>query len=338
MRALVTGASGFIGRRLARKLAREGHDVVCLVRRTSRTAGLEGPSIGLAIGDVTDPASLESALRGRDHIFHLAAVVQAAAESDFETVNVAGTRHLVEAALRAGPAIRRFVLVSSIAAAGPSGPDRPGTERDEPRPVTAYGRSKLASERIALQAAGRLPVTIIRPPNVIGPGSPELERAMGLLRLRLAPAIGDGQPRTSLIDVDDLVDALILAAGDPRAVGRTYYVTDGRAYAWPEITGALADEFCARGPRIRVPFAAQMLAAGVTEASARLSRRRPALTRDIVRAGRNSFWLYDGSRIREELGYRPATSMRESIRRAVEAYRAARARSSGMRGREAESR
>jgi len=338
MKALVTGASGFIGRRLAQKLAREGHDVICLVRRTSRTAGLEGPSIGLAVGDVTDPASLESALRDRDHIFHLAAVVQAAAASDFETVNVAGTRHLVEAALRAGPAIRRFVHVSSIAAAGPSGPDRPGTEDDEPRPVTAYGRSKLAAERVVLQAAGRLPVTIIRPPNVVGPGSPELERAMGLLRLRLAPKVGDGRPRTSLIDVDDLADALILAAGDPRAAGRTYYVTDGLAYAWPEITGALAEELAAGRLRIPVAFGAQMLAAGLAEAAARLSRRRPALTRDIVRAGRDSFWLYDGSRIREELGYRPATSMRLSIRRAVEAYRAGRTRSSGERGREAEGR
>jgi nucleoside-diphosphate-sugar epimerase len=335
MKALVTGASGFIGRRLALKLARGGHDVVCLVRRTSRTTGLEGPSIRLAVGDVTEAASLDSALRGRDHIFHLAAVVQAADERVYEAVNVAGTRHLVDAALRAGPEVKRFILVSSIAAAGPSGPDRPGTEDDETRPVTAYGRSKLAAERAVRQAAGRLPVTIIRPPNVIGPGSPELERAMDLLRLRIVPAIGDGRPRTSLIDVDDLVDALILAAGDPRAVGRTYYVTDGRDYAWTEITEALAEEFAVGRFRIRVPFAVQILAAGVTEAAARLTGRPPALTRDIVRAGRNFFWLYDGSRIGAELGYRPATSMRESIRRAVEAYRAGRARPDRTRGREA---
>jgi nucleoside-diphosphate-sugar epimerase len=335
MKALVTGASGFIGRRLVRKLARDGHDVVCLVRRTSLTAGLEGPSIGLAVGDVTDAASLDAALRDRDHIFHLAAVVQAADEKDYEAVNVAGTRLLVEAALRVAPAVKRFVLVSSIAAAGPSGPERLGVEDDEPRPITAYGRSKLAAERAVLQASGRLAVTIVRPPNVIGAGSPELERAMGLLRLKLVPAIGDGRPRTSLIDVDDLVDALVLAAGDDRAAGRTYYVTDGRAYAWPEITGALAEEFAAGRPRIRVPFAVQLLAAGAAEAAARLTGRRPALTRDIVRAGRDGFWLYDGSRIRQELGYRPATPMRESIRRAVETYRSRRVRPAGGQGRKA---
>jgi dihydroflavonol-4-reductase len=335
MRALITGASGFIGRRLARKLASDGHDVVCLVRRTSRTVGLESPSIGLAVGDVTDPASLETALRGRDHVFHLAAVVQAADETAYEKVNVAGTRNLIEAALRAAPALERFVLVSSIAAAGPSGPDRLGTEDDEPRPATAYGRSKLAAERAVLQAAARLPATIVRPPNVIGPGSPDLERAMDLLRRRIVPAIGDKRPRTSLIDVDDLVDALILVAGDARAVGRTFYVTDGRAYAWPEVTEALAAELAVGRLRVGVPFGAQLLAAGVTEAAARLTGRSPALTRDIVRAGHDSFWLYDSSRIREELGFRPATSMRESIRRAVEAYRAGRARSRQTQGREA---
>ncbi len=88
----------------------------------------------------------------------------------------------------------------------------------------------------------RLPATIVRPPNVLGPGSKELAGAIGLLRRRLAPVIGDERPRTSLVDVDDLVSALILAADHPRAVGETYFVTDGGSYAWPEIMAALAEE------------------------------------------------------------------------------------------------
>ena len=317
MKALVTGASGFIGRRLASALARRGHDVACLVRKTSKTACLDGLPVELIVGDLGDPGSLDAAVAGRDWVFHLAGVVQAAGESAFAAANVEGTRNLVEACLRQAPGPERFVFVSSIAAAGPSAPDRPGTETDEPRPVTAYGRSKLAAEGVVQETALRLPATIVRPPNVLGPGSKELERAIGLVRKRIFPAVGDGRPRTSLIDVDDLVEALILAASNVRSIGQTYYVTDGRAYAWPEITAALAEELGVGRFRIRVPHGAQILAARFAEAVARLTGKPPALTRDIVRAGRDHFWIYDGSKIERELGFRPRSTMRDSVRRSV---------------------
>jgi nucleoside-diphosphate-sugar epimerase len=317
MKALVTGASGFIGRRLALALAGRGHDVACLVRRTSRTEGLREAGLRLVVGDLRDAASLEAAVAGRDWVFHLAAVVQAVDAGAFEEANVEGTRRLVEACLRAAPGLGRFVFVSSIAAAGPSAAGRPGRESDEPRPVTDYGRSKLRAEAVVGQAAGRLPATVIRPPNVLGPGSKEIATAIALLRKRLVPAIGDERPRTSLVDVDDLVEALILAAGQPRSAGRTYYVTDGGAYAWPEIIAALAGELGVGRFRIRVPSGVQLAAGTLAEAAARLTGKPPALTRDIVRAGRDHFWLYDGSRIERELGFRARFTMRDSIRRTV---------------------
>jgi len=321
MKILVTGASGFIGRRLAGELARRGHQVACLVRRTSVTAPLEDTPVELIIGDLADKPSLERAVAGKDLVFHLAGAVQAVDEPAFEAANVDGTRNLVEACLGAKAPPGRFVYVSSIAAAGPNPSERPAVEDDPPRPVSAYGRSKLAAELVVLGAGARLPATIVRPPNVIGPGSKELGQAIRLLRWRIVPAVGDGRPRTSLIDVDDLVEALILAAGSPASGGRTYYVTDGRAYAWPEITAALAEEVGVRGPMIRVPYRAQLLAAGLAEAAARRTGGPPLLTREIVRAGRDGYWIYDGSRIERELGFRPRYGMRDSVRRAVQAAR-----------------
>jgi len=317
MKALITGASGFIGGRLASTLAGRGHDVACLVRRTSRTDRLRAPGLRLVTGDIRDQASLEAAVADRDTVFHLAAVIQAVNGASFEDVNVEGTRRLVEACLRSAPRLRRFVLVSSIAAAGPSRPGRPATEDDEPEPVTAYGRSKLLAEDVVRRASDRLPATIIRPPNVLGPGSPEIERAIGLLKKRIVPGIGDRRPRTSLIDVDDLVEALVLAAEDARSLGRTYYVTDGAAYAWPEITEALAEELGLGRFRILVPAAVQFAAASLAEAASRLTGKPPALTRDIVRAGRDHFWIYDGSRIERDLGFKARFKMRDSVRRAV---------------------
>ncbi|MBE3126312.1 MAG: NAD-dependent epimerase/dehydratase family protein [Acidobacteria bacterium] len=321
MRALVTGASGFIGRRLVMELVRRGHETACLVRPTSKTAPLRDLPVEFVLGDIGDAASLAHSVKDRDHIFHLAGVIQAIDGPAFETANARGTRNLVDACLRAAPAIKRFVFVSSIAAAGPSPDGKALTEDDEPRPVSAYGRSKLAAERIVLEAGARMPVTIVRPPNVLGPGSKEIERTLGLLRKRLVPALGDNRPRTSLVDVDDLVEALLLAAENPRSVGRTYFVTDGQAYAWPEITAAIAEELGVKRFMIKVPFGFQILAARFAETAARLGRKPPLLTREIVRAARDHFWIYDGSKIERELDFHPRYGLRESVRRAVEESR-----------------
>ena len=321
MKTLVTGASGFIGRRLVMELARRGHEIACLVRPTSKTAPLRDLAVEFVLGGLGDAASLVRAVEGRDHIFHLAGVIQAVDGPAFETANVQGTRNLIDACLRVASGVKRFVFVSSIAAAGPSPGGKALTEDDEPSPVSAYGRSKLAAEYIVLAAKDKLPVTIVRPPNVLGPGSKEIERTLGLLRKRLVPALGDERPRTSLVDVDDLVEALLLAAESPRSVGQTYFVTDGRAYAWPEITAAVAEELGIERFTVTVPFAAQLLAAWLAETTAHLSRKPPLLTREIVRAARDHFWIYDGSKIERELGFHPRYGLRESIRRAVEESR-----------------
>ena len=321
MKALVTGASGFIGRRLVMELVRRGHETACLVRPTSKTAPLRDLPVEFVLGDLGDAASLVHAVKGRDHIFHLAGVIQAVGGPAFETANVMGTRNLVDACLQAAPGVKRFVFVSSIAAAGPSPDGKALTEDDEPSPVSAYGRSKLAAEHIVLAAKDKLPVTIVRPPNVLGPGSTEIERALGLLRKRLVPALGDDRPRTSLVDVDDLVEAMLLAAENPRSVGRTYFVTDGRSYAWPEITAAIAEDLGVKRFMIKVPFTVQMLAARLVETAARLGRKPPLLTREIVRAARDYFWIYDGSKIERDLGFHPRYGLRESVQRAVEESR-----------------
>lgn len=318
MNALVTGATGFIGRRLVAELVRRGAEVACLVRRTSDITPLKGLPVRFVTAGLNDAEGLSAAVGGRDFVFHLAGVVRAVDERAFEEVNVEGTRRLLQACLEHSPAVKRFVFVSSIAAAGPGSSEKPVTESDEPRPVSAYGRSKLAAERLVLEAAGALPVTVVRPPNVLGPGSRELEAAVTLVRRRLFPSFGDDRPRTSLIDVDDLVAALILAAESPAAAGRVYFVTDGRAYAWNEITHCIAEELGVKGPTIRIPYRLQLLAAGLEERAARRSGRVPRLTRELVRAGHDYFWIYEGSAARRDLGFSPRYGLRDSIRRALD--------------------
>lgn len=319
MKALVTGASGYIGGHLVKELIRRGDRVTCLVRPTSRTAPLRALPVSLVEGDLRDKPSLLPALAGQDVVFHLAAVISAAGWPAYEASNVRGTTNLLEASLEASPGLKRFVFVSSIAAAGPGPEGETLTEQDEPRPVSNYGRSKLESERSVLAAGDRIPVTVLRPPNVIGPGQPELEEAVRMMRKRIAPSLGNRRPQTSLVDVDDLVRALILAAEDPRSVGRTYFVTDGGAYAWEEVLQAVREELRIRGPVLRIPYGLQLAAAWLSETTARFRGRAPRLTREIVTAGRRHYWIYDGSKFERELGFRPRKTMRDSVRAAVEA-------------------
>lgn len=323
MKALVTGSNGFIGSHLAEALARRGDEVFCLVRKTSRTDSLEGLNVRFVVGDVREKDSLRPAVRGMDVVFHLAGVINAVDWTTYFEANTQGTRNLIEACLEENPQLRKFVFVSSISALGPSPCGKALREEDECRPVSDYGRSKLMAEKIVLGLADRLPVTIIRPSNIIGPRQKELFESIKLLAKRIKPLIGTGEPQTSLAGVDDLVRAIILAADSPNSRGKIYLVTDGRAYAWRDITEAVAEALGPRPLYLKVPYPVQYALAAVVELGARFRKRRPLLTRSNVRATRKYCWIYDGSKIERELGFKPELNMKETVRRTVEWYQKA---------------
>jgi nucleoside-diphosphate-sugar epimerase len=274
--------------------------------------------VRFVIGDLRDASSLRAAVRGMDYVFHLAGVITSLDRQEYEAVNVQGTRKLVHAILGEAIGLKRFVFVSSISAAGPSPEGRALSEADEPRPISEYGRSKLAAERIVLEAGSKLPVAVVRPPNVLGPWQRELQESVRLIRRRIVPVVGNGRPQTSLADVADVVEALALCAENPRALGEIYFITDGKAYAWREIVAAAIRELGLRPPFLKVPFAVQYAASSIEEGTARRQRRAPRLTREQVLAVRKYYWIYDGTKIRRELGFKPVWDMPGSIRRTVQ--------------------
>ena len=211
---LVTGASGFIGQHLVRRLIEIGSRVSCLVRATSRIDELRSAGAQLVTGDVTDPAVIGRALalsKARI-VFHLAGLLKALRTDDFLRVNAGGVESVAAAcANQADPPV--FVLLSSLAAAGPCAVDRPRVESDLPIPVSNYGRSKLAGEQAAAMYAGRVPISIIRPPIVFGSGDRGvLEMFRPIARWGIHAVPGRGERRFSLIHVADLVEGLLLAA------------------------------------------------------------------------------------------------------------------------------
>ena len=321
-KALITGANGFIGSHLAEELVRRGWEVSCLVRRPHGLGWIESLEVRLLRGDCRDKPTLGPAVEGVDCVFHLAGVINSLKWEEYYESNVAGTRNLLEACSERNPGLKKFIHVSSISAAGPSEKGRALTEADPERPISDYGRSKLAAEEAVREYGGRFPCVIIRPPNIIGPRQRELQGAIRLIKKRIKPVVGTGEPQTSLCYVRDVVEALILAAERPEADGRTYFLADPKPYAWSDITDAVQEALGIRRIVLKVPYRIQWLAAAASEAAARLTGRKPKLTRTSILAARKYYWIYDGSRIKRELGFEPRTGLKDAVRETIDWYQA----------------
>jgi acetylornithine/succinyldiaminopimelate/putrescine aminotransferase/nucleoside-diphosphate-sugar epimerase len=253
---LVTGATGFIGGRLARRLVDEGRPVRCLVRRSSDTSRLERLGVELAVGDLTDAPSLERAADGAGYVFHCAALVSDwATTREITQTNVVGTRNLIEASIAA--TVRRFVHFSTTDVYGH--PDAAAVDETyaSSRFSNWYAQTKLAAERELRRAhaADDLDIVVLRPATVYGPGSTdvvgEIARAIGRRSMLL---IDGGRAIAGLCFIDNLLDAAVLALEHDAAPGRAFNISDGLDITWREFTDGLADGLGYSKVRWSVPY------------------------------------------------------------------------------------
>jgi len=318
--ALVTGATGFIGRALVRHLAASGTPVIALVRDPARAGDLGAtPGVELARGDLRDPARLRDLAARASIVYHLAGLTRARSRAEFMAVNATATGALAAAAAAAA-APPLFVYVSSLAVAGPRNAARPAREGDPPAPVNPYGESKLGGELLLASAGGGLRRVVVRPPWVYGPGDRQTLALFRMASRGFFPSVRGGRMQVSLVHVDDLVEAIVLASGAVRPGGRVYYVTDGRVHTLAELGAALLDA-CGGGRHIHVPGPLFLLAGLAGEAASWVVRRPAFLGRHKAGEALQEGWVCDDARIRAELGYRSRIPLAEGLAATLMWYR-----------------
>jgi nucleoside-diphosphate-sugar epimerase len=236
MTALVTGATGFVGRRLTRRLVDDGWTVRALVRPTGNATGLEALGVHVVRGDLRDGDAVVTAAAGCDAILHLGARTEAdglLTRRDVEEINVGGTDHAATAAARAGA---RLVAVSSVSVYGRIALRRDLAEDGPLRPDSPYGRSKVAAEQLLLRRHHQdgLDVVIVRPATVWGPGAASWRGLFETVRDGRFRRFGPGDNRHHLVDVDDLVDGLLLASRTAGITGRVYNLAGPEAITLDE--------------------------------------------------------------------------------------------------------
>jgi nucleoside-diphosphate-sugar epimerase len=319
MEALITGASGFLGSALSRRLVADGHRVRALVRPASDASTLDGTGVQRVSGDVTDPGSLGRAVEGVEVVFHLAGLRRAPERSAFFRVNAEGTRTVCDTMLRAGA--RRLVLAGSLAAVGPSTPDRPHVETDGFAPEEWYGESKAEAERIALGTVG-LEVSVARPPRILGPGDRENLVFFRMVKRGVRLEVGGGPRPLSVVDVDDVVDLLLLLATRPEAVGEAFFAPGPDQTTLEEIQRLGEEVLGARTRVLRLSPRRLRALAAMADGFSRLTGRHLPLNRKLARQLLAPAWTCSGEKARARLGWVPRIDARTSIARSAAWYQA----------------
>ena len=321
LKALITGATGFIGSHLVEELVAQNWQVTCLVRPESRTGALKKFPVNILRGSVEDKNFLAEAVKGQDYIFHLAARIRSAHREVYERANFLFTRNLVQVCQQQNPDVKRFVYISSIAAAGPSSPGEVQDETRTPAPTSEYGRTKLRGEEAITEIWDRMDATIIRPPNVYGPRQQETELLIKLIQKRFVPLLKHDQKTTSLIYIDDLIKGIYQASQSPGTNQQIYYLTDERGYSWKEVILTIKKHVL--GASLYVPLYENIIdsVAWLTDILKSMHLVRSYFGRRAWRAMVQTTWLFSSDKAARDFGFRAEYSLDEGIEETVAYYK-----------------
>ncbi len=298
---VITGATGFIGGMLVKRLASTGWHIRALVRAVSLGKRSKNVEPEWVTGDLGDRASLKRLVAGADAIVHCAGAVRGASQEDFDRINVGGVARLAQVAAAQNPK-PRFLLLSSLAAREPH--------------LSFYAASKQNGEKALVSHSGNMFWGVFRPPAVYGPGDREMLPLFQWMFRGIAPLIGSDQNRLSLLYVGDLADAIISWLDNGKKSQRVYELHDGHrsGYSWQEIIDIVE---CLNGKsvfRANIPVSFVKLAASVNLMASRIFGGSPMLTPGKVRELVHANWVADNDQLSSETGWVPKVLLAEGLR------------------------
>jgi len=298
----VTGGTGFIGSHLAEALLQRGVLVRCLVRKGSDLKWLKGLPIEMTFGDCSDKASLREAVKDIDEIFHLAGITKAVKEKTYFEVNAFGTENLIHACLENNPRIRKFIYLSSQAAAGPCRNGDKKKESDRCEPISAYGKSKRRGEELALAHAHKIPLVILRPTGVYGPRDKDFYTLFKWVSKRIKPRFSG---KVSLCYVQDVIQAILLAAESRTKSGEIFFLSDGTDYLMGEIGDVFARTMGVTPLSIPIPKWLLFGIASLSEYLSLFSRKPSLISRGMAEQMVQEDWTCDITKAKTMLGFQP---------------------------------
>ena len=307
----MTGATGFIGSHLVEALLQKGVQVRCLLRKAGDLKWLKDLPIEITLGDCSDKTSLREAVKGVDQVFHLAGITKAVKEKTFFEINAFGTENLILACCQHNPHIQKFLYLSSQAAAGPCQNGNKKRESDSCEPVSPYGQSKRLGEELALAHSQELPLVILRPPGVYGPRDKDFYALFKWVSRRINPCFS-GQ--ISLCYVQDVVQAILLAAESRTISGEIFFVSDGTDYHMEEIGDTLAQTMGVTPLSIPIPKWFIFGVASFSEYLSLISGRPPLISRGMAEQIIQEDWTCDITKAKTLLGFQPQFQLLQGAR------------------------
>ncbi|MEN9686177.1 MAG: hypothetical protein RLZZ28_1963 [Bacteroidota bacterium] len=322
---LITGASGFIGSYLVEEALHRNYHTVAGIRRSSSKQYLRQPGLGFLEMDFESDALLNESIRsfterfGKiDYVIHNAGITRAKDNQHYETVNAGNTERLVNALIRNKQVPEKFVLISSLAAFGPSETDEPVGAHQVPRPLTGYGKSKLIAEKILYNTKG-FPFVIINPTAVYGPRDKDVFFLMKSIQNHFEVYIGSSHQLLSFVHVQDLCRAIFLAM-ESDAVRKNFLISDLQVYTSKEFNRLVKKELGVKTISLVLPGGVVKTVAIFAEAIGKITGKIPIINRERLKEFEARNWAVNAGEIKN-LGFEPQYGLEAGLKHSIQWYK-----------------
>lgn len=291
-----------------------------MLRKTSNRRFIEHLDIDLKYGDLNDRQGLHDIIEGHDYIVHPAGLIQAKSLDEFMRVNRDGTQYLLESVAKFCPGLKRFVYISSQAAAGPSQSINAEGEDITPHPVSDYGRSKLAGEEECRKLANDLPITILRPSAVYGPRDKGVLPFFKLVKSGWFWKLGAEDRYASIVYVCDLAVAVRMAIESDNTAGQTFFVANQHVPSIREVQSTIADIMKVEIKPLYTPLWIVRALVPLDAFSSVITGKARGLTKDKLRELSQRYWVCDPTKAEKTFGWKAETPIEDGIDETIEWY------------------